>query len=308
MEVGRERILSRLRLIEDALGHRPGATIEIDHGYDFEVVLVNDEWIFRFPRRPGVEAALEVEIALLPELAPALRVAVPRFEHVSHDPLFVAYRVIRGAPLVDEDAGGVRGFLEALHAFDASLLPVERPRWVDAYDEQCAEFERLVLPLLEAEQRIAAKRLFAETETLVGFEPALLHADLGPEHLLVREGRLAGVIDWGDARLGDPALDYAWLLNGPFADWDVDPDLRRRARFYHRLGPWYEAHYGLFTDQPGHTERGLAAVRAELWSARRTRHPPCRPARPHRRESPGRGWPGPPLHSSEGLRARPNHP
>ena len=60
--------------------------------------------------------------------------------------------------------------------------------------------------------------------------------------------------------LGDPALDYAWLLNGPFANWDVDPDLRRRSRFYHRLGPWYEAHYGLFTNQPEHTERGLAGI------------------------------------------------
>ena len=264
MEVGRERSLSRLRLIEDALGHRPGTTLEIDHGYDFEVVLVDEEWIFRFPRRAGVERALEVEIALLPELAPALPVAVPRFEHVSREPLFVAYRAIRGTRLVDEDAGGVRGFLEALHAFDPSGLRVERPSWVDAYHEQCAEFERLVFPLLDAEERKRSKRLFDEVETLADFEPALLHADLGPDHLLVRDGRLAGVIDWGDARVGDPALDYAWLLNGPFGDWDVDPDLRRRARFYHRLGPWYEAHYGQFTDRPAHTESGLAGIRARL--------------------------------------------
>jgi aminoglycoside phosphotransferase (APT) family kinase protein len=101
-------------------------------------------------------------------------------------------------------------------------------------------------------------------ETLVGFEPALIHSDLGPEHLLVRDGRLAGVIDWGDTRVGDPALDYSWLLNGPFADWDVDADLRRRARFYHRLAPWYEAHYGLFTNQPTHLERGLAGIQERL--------------------------------------------
>lgn len=227
-------------------------------------MLVDDEWIFRFPRRGGVEAALEVEIALLPELAPALPVAVPRFEHVSREPLFVAYRVIHGTRLVDEDPVGVRRFLEALHGFDASGVPVDRPRWVDAYDAQCAEFERLVLPLLDRDHGAPARQLFAETETLVGFEPVLLHADLGPDHLLVRDGRLVGVIDWGDARIGDPALDYAWLLNGPFGDWDVDADLRRRARFYHRLGPWYEAHYGLFTDQPAHTEAGLAGIRARL--------------------------------------------
>ncbi|MGZ8739954.1 MAG: phosphotransferase [Gaiellaceae bacterium] len=250
----------RRRLISEALGRNPQTIVEIDEGYDFEVAVVDDEWVFRFPRRPGVEEALEVELVLLPALAPALPVAVPSFEIISRDPLFVGYRVIRGEPLVDEDAEGVRAFLEALHAFDPSGLPVDRSDWVAAYRRQCEEFERLVFPLLDQTLRRQAKQLFDDAETLVGFKPALLHADLGPDHLRVREGRLAGVIDWGDARVGDPALDYAWLLNGPFADWDVVPDLRRRARFYHRLGPWYEAHYGLFTNRPAHVERGVAGI------------------------------------------------
>jgi aminoglycoside phosphotransferase (APT) family kinase protein len=260
-----ERVtIHRHRLIADALGRSPRTILEIDDGYDFEVAIVDDDWVFRFPRRSAVEEALELEIALLPTLAPALPVDVPSFEHVSRNPLFVGYRFIRGGPLVNEDAEGVRAFLEALHALDASGLPVERHDWVEAYRAQCAEFERLVLPFVDADERAQAKRLFGDAETLVDFEPVLIHADLGPEHLLVHRGRLAGVIDWGDMRLGDPALDYAWLLNGPFANWDVDSDLRRRARFYHRLAPWYEAHYGLFTNQPAHVERGLAGIRDRL--------------------------------------------
>ena len=227
-------------------------------------MVVDDEWVLRFPRRTGVEEALELEIALLPTIAEALPVAVPSFEVVSRDPLFVGYRVLHGEPLVDEDPDGVRAMLEALHALDPAALPLSRTDWIDAYRTQCAEFGRLVFPRLDGETQARARRLFAEVESLRGFEPALLHADLGPDHLLVHDGRLNGVIDWGDARVGDPALDYAWLLNGPFADWDVDPDLRRRARFYHRLGPWYEAHYGLFTNQPAHVERGLLGIRDRL--------------------------------------------
>jgi aminoglycoside phosphotransferase (APT) family kinase protein len=254
----------RQELIADALGHTPRTIVEIDEGYDFEVAIVDDEWVFRFPRRAGVEEPLRVEIELLPAIASALPVSVPSFEHVSLDPLFVGYRLIRGHPLVDDDPDGVRAFLEALHALDPSGLPVDRPDWRETYRDQCAEFERLVFPALDKDMRAKATRFFSDVETLVDFEPAFLHADLGPEHLLVREGRLAGVIDWGDARVGDPALDYSWLLNGPFADWDVDPDLRRRARFYHRLAPWFEAHYGLFTNQPAHTERGVAEIRNRL--------------------------------------------
>jgi aminoglycoside phosphotransferase (APT) family kinase protein len=254
----------RRRLIADALGRSPETILEIEAGYDFEVAIVDDEWVFRFPRRAGVEEALEVEIVLLAALAPALPVDVPSLEHISRDPLFVGYRLIRGEPLVDEDADGVRAVLEALHALDPTGLPLALTDWVDAYRRQCAEFERLVFPLLDGDTRRRAQLLFDEVETLVGFEPVLLHADLGPDHLLVHDGHLRGVIDWGDARLGDPALDYAWLLNGPFADWDVDADLRRRARFYHRLGPWYEAHYGLFTNRPAHTERGLVGIAERL--------------------------------------------
>ena len=58
-------------------------------GYDFEVAIVDDDWVFRFPRRAGVEEALGLEIVLLPLLAPALSVNVPSFEHISRDPLFV---------------------------------------------------------------------------------------------------------------------------------------------------------------------------------------------------------------------------
>jgi aminoglycoside phosphotransferase (APT) family kinase protein len=256
--------MTRRELIEEALGRSATTIVEIDEGYDFEVAIVDGEWAFRFPRRAGVEAALEVEIALLPTLARALPVEVPSFEYISREPLFVGYRAIRGEPLVDEDPAGVRGFLEALHAFDPTGLPVDRTDWGQAYRDQCAEFERLVVPVLDPDLRAEARRLFRETETLVEFEPALVHADLGPEHLRVQDGRLAGVIDWGDVRIGDPALDYSWLLNGPFADWDVEPELRRRARIYHRLAPWYEAHYGLFTSQPAHVDRGLDWIRARL--------------------------------------------
>ncbi len=122
----------------------------------------------------------------------------------------------------------------------------------------------MVLPLLDVDERPAGEALLAEVETLTGFTPALTHSDLGPSHLLVRDGRLAGVIDWGDARIGDPALDYAWLLHVPFPGWEVDDDLRRRSRIYHRLGPWFEAHHGVFTEQPQWVRSGLEGVRSRL--------------------------------------------
>jgi aminoglycoside phosphotransferase (APT) family kinase protein len=39
--------------------------------------------------------------------------------------------------------------------------------------------------------------------------PALVHGDYWPGNVLWHRGRLSGVVDWEDARLGDPARDVA---------------------------------------------------------------------------------------------------
>jgi aminoglycoside phosphotransferase (APT) family kinase protein len=238
--------------------------VEIDAGWDFKVLILEDTWVLRIPRSERTMDELEKEIELLPVLAPALSVEIPRFEHVSREPRFVVYRLIRGRPLRDEDADGARSFLEALHSFDVAGLALPRPDWLEVYRGHAEDWRRIVLPLLDRDERPRGEALLADVETLVGFPPALTHSDLGPEHLLVREGRLAGVIDWGDARVGDPAIDYAWLLNVPFPDWDVDDELRRRALIYHRLGPWFEVDYGVRVEQPEWVRSGLEGVRSRL--------------------------------------------
>jgi aminoglycoside phosphotransferase (APT) family kinase protein len=224
-----------------------------DEGYDFRVLVLDDTWVVRIARRPACAEAMAAEAAFLPVLAEALPVRVPEFELADNG--VAVYRLIGGTPLADEEEG-VREFLEALHAVPVDDLPVERPDWLETYRRQCEKFRAIAPPHL----RERAEELFAEVETLRGFEPVFTHSDLGPEHLLCRDGRLVGVIDWGDARVGDPALDYAWLLNGPFPHWEVDDELRRRARFYWRLTPWFEAHAREFTGR----EPDWAPVEARL--------------------------------------------
>jgi len=47
-------------------------------------------------------------------------------------------------------------------------------------------------------------------------------------------------------------------------DWDVDPELRRRARFYHRLAPFFSVHYGVFTKRPDYVEQALTTLGSRL--------------------------------------------
>lgn len=260
-----------------------GRVAHVDQGWDFDVYVVDDEWVVRVPRRPEVARRAPAEIALLAVLAPSLPVAVPRFEAAgANGAAWAAYRRIDGKPLVsDPQATDVAAFLSALHAFpieSAVGAGVPAGDWRTAMAEELAEFERRVLPLLDPPERRAAERAFrryADDEASFAFRPAVIHADLGPEHLLwTSDGRLRGVIDWTDAEVGDPALDFAWLLHGlgdRFAeqllaayDGPVDATFRERAAFYHLLGPWHEVTYGQDLDLPAYVESGLAGVRERL--------------------------------------------
>ncbi len=254
----------------------------VEDGWDSLVLDLDDRWIVRFPRRPEVERWIERETALLPELAPTLPVAIPHFELIARDGLVCAgYRKLLGSPAtggIGERAGDDLGrFLGALHGF-----PLHRARalgvpcfdaavWRDHFTQLCDDFRRRVFPLLRTGERERAETLFARIGTLE-FVPTLLHADLGPAHVLCCRGRVIGVIDWSDARVGDPALDLAWCLNGTPAEvagavaraYGADAAVRRRSLFYHQLGPWYEVIYGLDVGQERFVRSGVEGVRSRL--------------------------------------------
>jgi aminoglycoside phosphotransferase (APT) family kinase protein len=224
-----------------------------------------------------------MEAQLLPALAGALPAAIPRFEHVADGGRAVAYRKLPGSPVDGSDAGigeQLGRFLAALHAFpteEARALgaPSHDRDWRGRYES----FARGVLgragrlladDLRRAEAMVSA---YLDEPANFAFAPRVTHSDLGPAHVLARDGRLTGVIDWSDARIGDPAIDLAWTLHGTppaFAEavlagyGDDDPRLAERALFFHRLGPWYELHYGIHFHRPAYVESGLAGVRVRL--------------------------------------------
>jgi aminoglycoside phosphotransferase (APT) family kinase protein len=252
----------------------PRTVVAIEEGWDSLVLDVDDEWIVRVPRRAQVAEWMGPEIRLLPELAAMLPVPVPRFEHVVRNGVrAVAYRKLPGDPLDPTDvrtAVDLAGFLSALHRFPlerAAVLGV--PNWLATRTERIDSLRESVMPRLGTRERAAGETLL-EAVLSAEFRPALVHADLGREHVLCANGRITGVLDWTDVRIGDPALDLAWLVGTPLAEPvraaydDPDEGLSDRALLHHRLGPWYWVIHGLEHDVPEFVLAGLAGLRDRL--------------------------------------------
>ena len=275
------------------LGLEAASVVLIDEGWDSSVFEVDGEWILRVPRRQEVRGWMRVEAALLPELAEALPVPVPRFEAVEDtaDDFFVLYRKLEGDTLSAKACRGPSGaqlarqlgaFLADLHAFPrerataAGLVDAGPADWVVEQRTFAAVCAEQVMPLLSPAEQTRAERMFQELfsglEKLT--ETVLVHRDLGPAHLLHRGASVNGVIDWSDAAFGDPALDFAWLLHGTGAAFGEallqaygrrpDDSLPSRALSYHRLGPWHEVLYGLEGEHPEFVASGLDGVRRRL--------------------------------------------
>lgn len=92
------------RHVPDLMVERMDPLPHYGWGGDSDAWLVNGDLVFRFPRGPAIAAQLAVESRLLPELAPSLPLAVPRFEYLPRDdttglPIFAGYRAIPGEPL-----------------------------------------------------------------------------------------------------------------------------------------------------------------------------------------------------------------
>jgi aminoglycoside 2''-phosphotransferase len=90
-----------------------------------------------------------------------------------------------------------------------------REDWLNFY----ADLERELFPLLMAHAREWVERLFTplrDGRLSLNHQPALIHGDLGPYHLLYdpEAQRVSGVIDFGTAGLGDPAVDFACVIDG----------------------------------------------------------------------------------------------
>jgi aminoglycoside phosphotransferase (APT) family kinase protein len=236
--------------------------VPVHEGQGFD----NDVWrfgdvAFRFPRRAVAARLIESEIAALPFLADRLPVPIPAPAYVGEPSdafphAFYGHRFLPGttADRLGLDAAG-RGaiapelgrFLRALHAIDPAEAAA-RGVPPDDFRGDTAGRSAKVLPQLDRFTGTPwAERIGPMAERLASPPPAetrevvVLHGDVYARHLLVgSDGRLAGVIDWGDVCLGDRAVDLAvaytflpasareafWTAYGP-----VDEATRERARF-----------------------------------------------------------------------------
>lgn len=233
------------------------------------VLIVNDTFVFRFPRYAGGLAQLALETKILTAVQPYLPLPVPKPTHVHFDQAavgeaFMGYQRIPGEPLyppafaqvMDKTrlAAQIAHFLQALHSVPIRELVGEPLPLSDTKEEWWDVYGRIQTKLFPYMRLDACKSVAHHFESVLEdpqqyqFEPVLRHGDFGTGNLLhnPQTGQMSGIIDFGFTVLGDPAFDVAGLLTYG------EPFVQEMVRYYPAIaGFWpriwfYKGTFALF--------------------------------------------------------------
>jgi aminoglycoside phosphotransferase (APT) family kinase protein len=261
-------------------------------GWDNIAFNVDDAYVARFPRRAIAAPLLEREIALLPLIAPhvSLPISVPQYSGAPDEDYpwhFAVCRMFAGRTLdsvrPSHDAlcalaAPLGTFVRELHDIDATpLIARGLPRDEIARIDHDKRFplSRGRFASLEAAGIIDDASVFLNELLRLAphtrESPALVivHGDLYARHIMIDDGSITGIIDWGDLHFGDPAVDLGivelvlpleshaafFAAYGP-----VDAATRQRARYRAIYHAALFAEYGLRTDDADARDAGRSAL------------------------------------------------
>jgi aminoglycoside phosphotransferase (APT) family kinase protein len=199
-------------------------------GWDHRSFRLGDDMVVRLPSAEAYATQVEREHRWLPILAPLLPLTIPEpialGESGEGYPWQWAIRTwIEGEGAthacvsdLSTFARSIGEFLNALHRIDSRDGPPSeasnffRGGSLTIYDEQA---RRAIRALQDSIDVSAAMRIWEDAlATEWQGTPLWVHGDISAGNLLVRDGRLAAVIDFGSMAVGDPACDLviAWTF------------------------------------------------------------------------------------------------
>ena len=201
------------------------------HGTVNALFRIGDGLVARFPILPGDPAALRKELDDEADAARRLHAMSP---YPTPEPIAIGepgegyplpwavYSWLDGTIAYDEDVAGSTAFAEDLARFVLALRaqPTEGRVFTGSWrGGVLTSQDKYVVDGLERSRGMidvdGLGRLWADLRTTPRTEPDVwTHRDLMPGNLLVKDGRLAGVIDVGTFTVSDPAMDLqpAWNL------------------------------------------------------------------------------------------------
>ncbi len=263
-------------------------------GQNNDVLVINDSFIFRFPKYAAGLQQLAREAAILQGIQGYVTLDVPQptfinLESQTVGEAFVGYQLIPGEPLWPEMIQSIRDaamldalaaqlgtFLRELHSVPtatAIAYPLSVQDTAAEWTDILARIQAKVFPFMRPDARIQVLHdfeIFLQELQHWTYTPVLKHGDFGGSNILfdAQKRTIRGIIDFGSSGLGDPAYDIAGLLSYGesfvhrlAATYPHLDEVWQRATFYKGTFALLEALFGIENDDNEAFENGIESYR-----------------------------------------------
>ncbi|MBU0578152.1 aminoglycoside phosphotransferase family protein [Patescibacteria group bacterium] len=233
----------------------------LTHGWDHNVIILDNEWVFRFPKNKEYLKKLQKEIELLKYLNKQITLPIPNYTLIAKDKSFAGYKIIKGKefkPWIYKNKVALKNkkkiinqlveFFNELHSIPLDKIKKYDVKFYDSKKETAKIFKdvkKYVFPKLNKRERQISEKYFKDCAALEtkSVKNTFIHIDIHYSNVLIKhdDSELAGVIDFSDRVIGDPATDFAHLWNyGPKFIKSVykkyrgpkDPEFLYRSKLY----------------------------------------------------------------------------
>ncbi len=255
-----------------------------------DIIILNDEFIFRFPRYSEEIARLITKVRLLKRIHGRLSLPVPHpvYSNIQArraGKVFMGYRLLPGEPLWREKLAAITddqtlqglanqlgGFLKELHSIPLDRMTKNLPvqdglaEWARMYSEIRLGLYRFMRP--DARAWVSSHfETYLNDPRLHSYTACLRHGDFGAGNILYNPATraISGIIDFDALGLGDPAVDIAAAscYGEPFFKrfYAVYPEIGsmlERAQFYKGTYALQEALHGFSNNDQEAFDNGMA--------------------------------------------------
>lgn len=234
-------------------------------GWDHYALILDNKYVFRFPRKMSYAKKLYSETQLLKYLRELkLTVPIPQYEFIAKDKSFAGYVMLQGSQMSKEEFNKVSAFakneiatqlatfLSVMHKIPLSTAKqygAHLPDTREQYKELVKNVRKYIRPRMSKRNNILIKEYLKEFAKYQKYPTkCFTHSDLYPDHLILSKDkkRLSGIIDFADRGIYDPAADFAelWTYGEKFVNevykkytGPKDKDFLHRSQLYRKRVP-----------------------------------------------------------------------
>lgn len=203
----------------------------IDTGWDNQIIILDNKIVFRFPRNEYVKWVLRKEKELLVLLWNYVTLSIPQYIYISSTYEYVGYEIVKWNLFTVEEYNNLSSetqkniqaqlgvFLSQLHSVPlVELAAIWYKRGEDSdmswwISELQTNFANACGQYFSADEIAQVNQYIFDLANFDYPHKTLTHGDIQGKNIILDPLKhvLSGVIDFSDARIADPALDFDLL-------------------------------------------------------------------------------------------------